>query len=813
MFMTVFKAFFLRTFARIGRAWSWLTVSPVVPVASAYVLAVGVADAAIEHALFRKALTLFSILTPVFKSDAARVYTEFVIYLVIWLAVIGAICLRILCDGSPRFWLWISALCERHWGKLLGAALLFILLATPPFARGCAIFAAIPLSLRLIGNVAQRQLTPDRGMRPRIIVATLLSTLLVTAAMGAMLSAWFPIRLANDYREAIDRIKLPSASLGQPISLLRDEAIDCVVEAEARFETERTGEFIWMSEREQRIIAALAGSLHQSVEDVRKQFVASHSPTSQGPKCRVPFELTLAQALGPALTASGTWQSNAGRTLYHHAFLLVPAQHLLKYGLDAPIPYLYGLGNTAFHTLLIAADPTITRYLATFPIAQLLGLMLIVGAVCYAARSLLIAPLAMATAIIPLCLIGFEIVQLAAGFSPLRYGGLAIQIASLFLLARARPAFGVFALFAALAVSLVWNKEYGIIGCVGQVLALLSMWRSWSMPSRLTLSVVAAATAIALYVGLGIFSRGYVETIQVGIFGIATPMIDPATFLSLATSVAIGCGLLFWMANRHSGREGIARQCLIPVLGLLLMKYVYYAAPVHLRFTLVLLAPMLLVFADWQLRLLLPVWLPLDQGHRQKWTAYLLIAVTLVAAVTAMRYANVAGARQRILIEPFELARWSSLGETFETTTPADAIQGRVAALRNELQDDETVLILSPFDHLLAIYANPRRYCGHFETVTNLVTYDMMARVVACVRETPNALVVYDAAVDSVCPTQWRKRFGSDSLCQSKRMALLNLKSVMTTLLPHLQFIKTVGELSFYRSKTTPTQPPLKSQP
>jgi hypothetical protein len=86
--------------------------------------------------------------------------------------------------------------------------------------------------------------------------------------------------------------------------------------------------------------------------------------------------------------------------------------------------------------------------------------------------------------------------------------------------------------------------------------------------------------------------------------------------------------------------------------------------------------------------------------------------------------------------------------------------------------------------------------------ITNLVTYGNINEAAKCITEAASPLVVYDDAVEDGCSTQYQEVFFSNNICSAKKIALLNLETLMKALKPHLILVKKVGPLSFYRRAT-----------
>ena len=141
------------------------------------------------------------------------------------------------------------------------------------------------------------------------------------------------------------------------------------------------------------------------------------------------------------------------------------------------------------------------------------------------------------------------------------------------------------------------------------------------------------------------------------------------------------------------------------------------------------------------------------------------------------------------------------LGESIKIVAPAEPIAQRVTAIREELRPDEPLLLLSPFDHLLSFYVNPKSYCGHFDVLTNVVTTDNVLAIQKCVNSRTDVLVVYDRALATPCPTLVADVLHFTSECRNKFLAKQNLLTILELLRPSLVEQSSKGDLVFYRIK------------
>jgi hypothetical protein len=556
--------------------------------------------------------------------------------------------------------------------------------------------------------------------------------------------AWFPVVLPNDYYEAIDRFEVG----GTAGTSIMDRA-----------------------------------AVQKCLED-----------TLATPTCKAREDLR------NAFSASSSWQGATGRILYHHSYIFIPAQHWLAHGLDKAVPYLYGYGSTIFHAMLMKSfGGTLTSYFYTYPIALLIGLLIITGCVGYITRSRWLAVAAFLICLYELYSIDFSAALLAASFSPLRYAGIALQIASIFYFIRGSSK-RVGALPFTAALSIFWNREFALIGMVGQALVLLSPQKHISGIARVG-SLIALAMIAMVYIGFGRTSPDIANSISLGFFNVNMPILPPWDIAKSTAWIVLAQGIVTLGALSFTGPERAARLSILPVIGLSFVKAVFNPSPPHLSISLAFILPILLVFLPSPQKgvgngPLEPVMQPVNFS----WAKLAALGVLVMGCwVSGIDYLSKATLFKGELVKPFVTRQWSSLGETLPTAIPESPIAERVSAISEVSRPEDALLVLSPFDHLVSFYANPARYCGHFELLSNIATTNIADQVVECVVRTPNVLVIYDHALAEPCPDL--TRLGIETECRKKFMAKGNIQHLLERLLPDLVEVERKGDLVFYRQR------------
>ncbi|MGB0697036.1 MAG: hypothetical protein ACPGOY_15385 [Rhodospirillaceae bacterium] len=512
------------------------------------------------------------------------------------------------------------------------------------------------------------------------------------------------------------------------------------------------------------------------------------------------------EALDSNMAHSASWLAWPGRVIHHHSYNFVTAAYLATYGIESPMAYLYGFGNSSvFAALFLFAEPTLSTYFNAYPIFNLTGLLLLGLVVGYAARSKTAGLVAASTGLACLYAIGFESFFMAVSFNVLRYAGTCIQIAAIFYAVRTvSENKAILALLGSTLFSLVWNVEYGVLGFAGQAVLLLAPSLRWSLPRRLCVLFLLMLAVMAVLPFRDLVTGDRLDWIKFGFFGIAVPPFPSAIF-PIFLSITAGLVFTFCILNQHfEVRERDARLAVLVIAAFMMIKYVYNAAPNHLYYTLLFVACMALTALPWspacQWRVGKGPLNPLSLS----WVLLLALGVSGFAfanGATLLREAQQFKAR---MIMPFEAEDWSRLGETIRINIPGDPVMGRVSAIRETLDPEETLLILSPFDILMNFYVNPRYSCAHFDLLSSLYLLPHIDAVAECVRRTPNVLVVYDHALSVRCadvPDRWLSAIAQSTGCRIREQGKDSIAQIYELLAFDLVEVSRTDDLVFYRKK------------
>lgn len=590
-------------------------------------------------------------------------------------------------------------------------------------------------------------------------------------------TAYYPVRLPNDYYELAGQVSLrlaePGLATSGPTGLTEAELSRCLSDADR--------------------------PLGSPLRDRTALGKADVAPVRSDPFTTVGCSLAAPELAGanlgglrPTAVRTGWWEAQAGRLLYHHSYIFVPAAHFLKYGFDRSVPYLYGRGNTLFHATLMAVSgaPSLTAYFNTYPIAIFLGISAIALLVFYQAQRLAIGITAFVLATTAFLSLDPEVARLAPGLSPLRFFGLVVQIASIFFVCRGRPGRWALILPLSLAFSLFWNAEFGVLGAAGQIFFVLLPLVRFSPLQR---GVLFASCATLAGFGYLMATRwDGLSPVQLGIFEVAVPRLagSNAAILTLVDLVALAYA---WSNLKHFiPPERAARLATLLILALVQIKYLFFPAPPHLWFALTLIVPQFLIFTPWPR--------PTPDGRVEPRHAALATALVALALIQGWDYASKSRKFDRTFIAPFATSSWTDLGEQFETVVPEGPIKARVDAIRTVLKPNDQVLLLSPFDHLLAYFTNPSRFCGHFELLTNLVTETALQQTLDCARKSQSLLLVYDEELETGCPERGVDRYVDEPSCLSKYQLKASERRIMAALLPDVRLVGEGGGLFLYRS-------------
>ena len=482
----------------------------------------------------------------------------------------------------------------------------------------------------------------------------------------------------------------------------------------------------------------------------REQLVFCISIAAHISGCPAPAATILAQNpnLLKSMRMTGYWQSDLGRTYFHHSYILVPAAHFMRYGLDRAVPYLYGYGNTIAQALILAAagGVSISHYFLMLPWIEFLAMASIALLVKYLTRSWLAASGALAFSMWAFYRISFLAVFLAASYNPARYLGVELQLASLLFVFRGDAKSRAWVLPLAAGLSCFWNIEFAAMGALGQALALFSPHlKLKTLPRTLVLGLLGLVVAGA-YLLLRP-SADIVGAVWLGFYNIDVPIFEAGRFArDFAAILLVEAALFVVIFSAFSGGERDGRIAILGVLSLILIKWIFNPSGDNAAFSFVLIEPLMLVFLPWgEAGSRAPAW------NRQI-LSYARLAVFVLAfagCASGVRSEILGGAEfRRFYIHHYVAQPWTSLGETLPAVTPENPIASRVKAIRAQLQPGDKLLLLSPFDQLLSFYVNPPGYCGHFELLSNMVTRQIAERVEECAAKSAHVLIVKDDALE-----------------------------------------------------------------
>lgn len=492
--------------------------------------------------------------------------------------------------------------------------------------------------------------------------------------------------------------------------------------------------------------------------------------------------------------ATNNWTSEAGRILYHHSYIFVPAKNWLTYGFNGgSVPFLYGYGNTIFFSLIMGIwGATLSTYFFVYPLTLVLGLLCMSSLVGYCSGNKRLFLLALLIGLYEMYQVGFTAAILAASFNPLRYLGFILQIGSVFLYLREYK--NLKFIYLAAAFSLFWNTEFALFGIISQVLCLLF---GGQFKKRLQLVVAIASLLLIpiVFKYLTLPPQENLGAVLLGFFQINMPFLTPNDGVLFIVMSGLFDLILVLLSLKFQGAERIARLCCIPALSFLLTKIIFNPSSPHAAITFTFLIPFTLVYMEQ-----LFSYDRMQPSHNQRSTTIFFSLVLIISGFcwfSGERYKNDSAYMHKYQINSFVSAPWSGLGESIPIATNKSEIEQRVREIRKVMTPNDRVLFLSPFDHLLSFYVNPKNYCGHFELITNLARKDDVKKVVSCVEKFTDVLVVYDKALSTPCPDLIK--LGIQNRCPQK----LELKENVINLLPQLPNLTIVGKtdnLTFYRN-------------
>jgi hypothetical protein len=748
----------------------------------------GIADWVFNSFFLRASQSVHGQLLPGFRTPKASYKKEIVDYLVVvvFAAILMAACWTIN-FRSKILLIKIDAL-----NTTIPSVILFGVGYAAPVSLSavCFFLAAVAFGLRSCGAlISESAQSRGRSYSNQMILGAMLVGSIVIASTVIYRSST-PAKFPSEFYELPDEflVAWPWAEGNQaPIKFSRTELVDCLAEpnpgvlsdghgdASKKVDTARLeeGRSLWATARDK-----------WSTQDWKAACEALREKL--GPDGIAPYASTF--------YASQTWNAQPGRQLYHHSYVFVPARHLMKYGFNSPMVYVYGVGNTAmFAAGMKLFGENLTGYFTSIPYIWFISFLVLALVVLYISRSVAGTLTATVAALGCFMAITPEAIDLAVGFNPSRYIGLLVQIATVFSLFRGPTPVRMPILFIGGLFSLFWNVEFGLIGCVAQGLALLAPRGGTPLLARI---ISAAAFALASLATLYLLSQvgqseSFIRTVWVTFFNIAVPVITKTWLTRFWISAALFTAAGIYLAASNDRPEMYPKLCMLPMLAVLQTKYLVNPSFVHVWFTLLLTLTVAILFVPWR------EW----KTRRSIAVGEIISVLAIVLCFVQLRpYNTKANDVARYYYSFYQLHSWSDLGENLKTPTPSARIAERVQAVRERAGTYDKILILSPFDFLMGFYANPEQYCGHFDILTNLITFGTINSIVECVKKSPKVMVVYDEALNVPC-TEARSPFTYDrDSCEAKRKLKEAENGLLREIKPYLVETSKAGSLTFYSS-------------
>jgi hypothetical protein len=655
-------------------------------------------------------------------------------------------------------------------------------------------FALAALSFFLSHLFSEKMVPPAQAGDGKQRLFSVIRTGLLIIAVGWSLwtgyKAYFPLYVAHDYYEVEDTVKTAAFFEGDlstaPATMPRSLAMRCL---ESMYQ-------------QNMYLAPASKTVDKEFEKEARLFSDVEPVVSAAAKNVCP----LGKGVWPSekalqiLERTGRWQGTAGRLLFHHAYVLIPALQMLE-GKLPNVPTIYGYGNTAaFAAAMHFFGGDLKGYFTSEHVLAFLGLLWIAFAAGLIARSYIWGLIAFAVSLGFYYALDFSITYLAVGFNPLRMFGLVLQTLSIFYALREKARFRTAAIVAAYILSAAWNFEFATLGAAGQLIALLSpLHRAGWRGIVLRAGAFFAAVLLMAYVKATLYAPLLV-TNDVSFFKIAVPHMAPPYYLALlAASAALAIGFAWLAIRNYSLRERHARFALLVVILLLHIKFLFNPAWPHLLSILIFSAPMLLLsLTRWRL--------PYSQDTVLKYITTLsllfIVGLTVYFRAEGREYRNQ-------FVTPFETTTGAQLGEDIIMPMPSKPVAQRVAMIKRWMQPGERVLILSPFDHLLSYLTRPASYCGSFDIMLNLVTKDNIRNVERCALE-KKPLVIFDPALRMKCPSYAPRHDEIYMTCRGRYVLKHQVTAIFDDLRPHLQLLEATPELEIYRVKDGVPFPPSK---
>jgi hypothetical protein len=501
------------------------------------------------------------------------------------------------------------------------------------------------------------------------------------------------------------------------------------------------------------------------------------------------YDLDLSKKNLEEIDVSTKIESGQDGILYHHSFVILPALHIIKYGLNESFHYLYGIGSTYFTAILLSYfGSNISGYFNSYPLTQFIGAFSLTLLILLITRSFLASLIASLLVIFVLVHIKFEYILLAPGFNPIRYFGICFQLFGIIYHYKNKNKYSYFFMAVSSVFSTFWNFELGVMGVLSQIsYVLMDNVKSFKSKIKQIIFLILIMISGAIYVKY--ITGSYIQTMELAIFGLF-PYLSYSKFLILIIFLSLFSFIYIKIVNNNFNyNERKTRYSILIFIILTTTKYIFYPAKVHLYAGLLIPSILFLTCFNWKAE---------KVSYYQYYIKLILIILILMTLGKSITYYEQGNKFINLTMENFKKSQWTQLGESFSTTTPIQKIIDRVESIKLQVSDSNALLILSPYDHLLNIYLNPKSICGHFELNLNLLTESFINKVVDCARKEKDVIIVLDSDIYLKCiPNIYTDKNKCDVYNLSKDGPIFVIKKLS----PYLQLINSDGELSYYKIK------------
>ncbi len=412
-------------------------------------------------------------------------------------------------------------------------------------------------------------------------------------------------------------------------------------------------------------------------------------------------------------------QSVAGHFFHHHNYQLGPLNERVLGKEPSKIMYVYGWFSSLIleYTMNKMGGINYKNYLNASYVYYLLYYLLLAAIIIVIFREIRYLCLFLIIQITALNLIGYELLQMAPGFNPLRHFLDPIILLLLHLFTKKQnPLYMALSLIFA-ALSVLFNKEFGlfIFAAVVTTLVFIVVNEKRTKQSYINYFLIAIAV-VSTFFSLFLIKQKANELFIYTLVGVSLPPVSDAC---LYMSMIAFTGLYLFLINKHDSNNPF-KYLLLYLLLYTQCAYIYFVwnpAPNHV----LVLAPI------WGTMIVILLKMIFDNVKHASLKQTFLISTIVILFIFLNIPTTLLFYREKYehiqVRNNHKIFNWDFERAGFDSTMDPSVFKNDVALINKYVPHEKSMYIISKYDNLLPFLAGKYSSMPYLEVFSSLVTH------------------------------------------------------------------------------------------